>query len=44
MPFKPLQVQDFQHLYKVLTEALLEYNETNAGGWQASSGCRCCTI
>lgn len=25
-----LQVPDYQHLYKVLTEALLEYNETNA--------------
>ncbi|KIY98975.1 dynein heavy chain, partial [Monoraphidium neglectum] len=24
------EVPDFQHLYKVLTEALLEYNETNA--------------
>ena len=25
------QVPDYAHLYKVLTEALLEYNETNAG-------------
>ena len=25
------EVLDFQHMYKVLTEALLEYNETNAG-------------
>ncbi len=24
------QVPDYQHLYKVLTEALMEYNETNA--------------
>lgn len=25
-----LQLGDYQHMYKVLTEALLEYNETNA--------------
>lgn len=25
-----LQVADYQHMYRVLTEALLEYNETNA--------------
>jgi hypothetical protein len=29
---RALQVSDYQHLYKVLTEALMEYNETNAGG------------
>ena len=26
-----MQVPDYTHVYKVLTEALLEYNETNAG-------------
>jgi len=25
------EVPDYHHLYKVLSEALLEYNETNAG-------------
>lgn len=27
----PMQVPDFAHMYKVLTEALMEYNETSAG-------------